>query len=944
MAVFHAMRRSAAPRAHTSLRCALLLSLLCARLAAAAGGPAVVTEAPSLPSQAKSRAIRSVQLPSAIHRAVWLGSSNLTCNAKCQQGCLGLGAAEDARGPWHGDAVNGQLDFCLAGCGCAAGADRLLVTTEAGSAHLWTAEGNSWKGLAELLPAKDLKSAGAFRVEQMKTSLADPRAVVAITNATTSWLSRDGGAKWQPVQMAAKGGKTRPITNWIWHPSEKDWALAEASPETGATVPATAQGGAEAVAPVGRRHRRTVFYTQDGGASWKLLSRDVEQCHWSLKLAGNRTRILLTRYTDAASAGRTSAQVELVATSDFMASHTVLLGAGAVAGSPQAAVRVHIHSDFIAAAVLEGAATGASGGSSGRLELWLAADDGLHAPLFQEASWPAHIEPMRPRQLRQLQVLYAAEHMALLFVPAAEYSLPWGHIFSWTPGRPELELLLTDVHHPGAVAIGGSGSTAAPATGGLSFQPVAGVDGVFVANRLVLDQGQSDLDRAERRFDQQSEVASQQASASEDDASAAAAGEAEGQRFVLRTYISVNMGLAWQPLTAPSATADTGAAKALRAECSEGKADAKSPCSLHLARWSSAAAAPGMLFGVGNVGLRLSDNPEHHSVFLSRDAGLTWKVVLDGPHLVTILGHGDALVAVPLQAPTKLVYSLDSGSSWQDIAIKAAGGSTVVRSMFTHPAHTDLRGFVCFGSDASPGVTLAALDLSGSLFAGSCRLPEDMSNAASDFERWSPADALEDSHASKRPSCILGARTKYIRRKAGKACRTGAVKPAPVDLRSDSLCECTAADWACDVGFHRASYAPGAGCEPLEGVALPNVTAMCEATVMDRVAVTRGYAKLPGNACSGGLDLAPSLEVCPGNVGISGALKGLYTRLRSARMMVLGISIVGFLALIQARRSQSALGLKMRSCYGGTLGGRSKKKNDDELEEEREFLLPDGTA
>jgi len=124
---------------------------------------------------------------------------------------------------------------------------------------------------------------------------------------------------------------------------------------------------------------------------------------------------------------------------------------------------------------------------------------------------------------------------------------------------------------------------------------------------------------------------------------------------------------------------------------------------------------------------------------------------------------------------------------------------------------------------------------------------------------------------------------------------------------------------------------------------------------MDRVAVTRGYAKFPGNACSGGLDLAPSLEVCPGNVGISGALKGLYTRLRSARMMVLGISLVGFLvlpgvrcesgeALIQARRSQSTLGLKMRSCYGGTLGGRSKKKNDDELEEEREFLLPDGTA
>ena len=54
-----------------------------------------------------------------------------------------------------------------------------------------------------------------------------------------------------------------------------------------------------------------------------------------------------------------------------------------------------------------------------------------------------------------------------------------------------------------------------------------------------------------------------------------------------------------------------------------------------------------------------------------------------------------------------------------------------------------------FGARNFPGVRLAVLDLAPAL-AAPCAAPEAPGAAASDFERWSPADALEDSDKSRR--------------------------------------------------------------------------------------------------------------------------------------------------------------------------------------------------
>jgi len=453
----------------------------------------------------------------------------------------------------------------------------------------------------------------------------------------------------------------------------------------------------------------------------------------------------------------------------------------------------------------------------------------------------------------------------------------------------------------------------------LAWQATRGIDGPFLASRVIYDHGQ-DLDRAEGRFDEQAdEVATQDAFEDEEDAGGMNGGASKKERYFVRTYASLNMGLSWQQLKAPcDAKPDT-------------------TCTLHLAQWASAAAAPGIILGVGNAGNHLTRSATHHNVYMSRDAGLTWKNVLKGPHKVEILGHGDVFVAVPTTSPGSVLYSTNSGAKWEKLPLKLSQEqAAVVQSVFTHLSHTGLRAFVAVGSDDSDAATVAAADLHGVL-TQPCQM--DPTAVASDVEHWSPADALEDAHDSKRPACLLGIRTQYVRRKVDKVCRMGAL-PAAVDLRADTPCQCTKADYACDSGFYRESYVAGAACLPMEGVVQPNTSSLCAATLEDHVPIIRGYVKSPGNQCSGGVDLLPKKEACPDNMGISGALKGLLAQTAYVRMFML-LGLVGAVVMLQRQQKVQVLPLlfvPVRRCVPVCMGKKDKEEGLDD--EEREFLLP----
>jgi len=851
--------------------------------------------------------IKSSPFDAALKRLAWAGSSGFECDTKCKQACFSV-SPEDA--PQTGDSSNDRSDACVAGCGCGGGSDHVFAMLDNGEAYISTDGGQAWNDLKKQVPGYLQREPNQLR--HVHTSHTDPRSVALLTNTSTSWISHDGGNSWKPLKLTTHTHGERRITAWRWHPSRKDWALAES------------KGPPEAKASVGsdkiKQSNSLAFYTQDGGISFKLLAENVDQCHWAVRPDGDSRRILLTRYTHEDTPGSPQ---EIYTSEDFFATKKVLLGKGAPAGGPIAAVRVLYHYNFIFAVVPE---WGAAGESTGRnLQLWFfseAAQKPSQSNPFRAAKWPRRAAPVHRRQLREMQVLHSAEDMAILYVPASNADLPWGHVFSCSYQSRELSPLLTDVR-------------ASEGFDKVEWQAVSGIDGAFIANRAVLI-GRSSPDLAEKRFGAQEADAEDdlnQADAEEESTmdgnnrEIAQGRAASGSRFMRRTYLSLDMGTAWQSLRAPEKSVSGEALPG----CESGPS--ASTCILHLAKWESSFAAPGIILGVGNTGVRLSNNPEHYGVFLSRDAGITWRQILEGPHEVAILAHGDMLAAVNIKSPGSLLYSTDNGHQWTTVIVAAnRDKGFAVEGIFTHSSRTELQAFLALSSEARPGVVLASLDL-GDALKESCKLPGSAGSADSDFEKWSPSDSLEDHQASQRPSCVLGVRSSYVRRKPDRACKTGATKLPPLDLRKDTPCQCTAADWACDAGYHRAAYTADAPCELFEDSAPPNVTQLCINTFDEHVEVTRGYTRIPGNRCNGGIDLSPMREMCPGNTGISAALRGLFY---SHRTPVYGaLATVLVLSIIAVQRQGGAKGSRgYRKKYEDS---RTGNHDDDDIE--RELLI-----
>lgn len=68
--------------------------------------------------------------------------------------------------------------------------------------------------------------------------------------------------------------------------------------------------------------------------------------------------------------------------------------------------------------------------------------------------------------------------------------------------------------------------------------------------------------------------------------------------------------------------------------------------------------------GVGSIGSRLLEY-EECDTFLSTDAGLTWKMVVEGARKYEFGDQGAVLVLIDDEEPTdELLYSFDFGQTW----------------------------------------------------------------------------------------------------------------------------------------------------------------------------------------------------------------------------------------------------------------------------------------
>ena len=324
----------------------------------------------------------------------------------------------------------------------------------------------------------------------------------------------------------------------------------------------------------------------------------------------------------------------------------------------------------------------------------------------------------------------------------------------------------------------------------------------------------------------------------------------------LTTLISFDSGAMWQPVQGPKTDNKGNPILGCYQDLD---------CSLHIAQQLSrkypatrsipimtSDMAPGLVLASGNMGRSLGYKT---SVFLSADAGLSWHQVLQGNYYYNVGDHGGIIVAVKYfktEGDTNtLLYSTDEGLTWNSHQFYP----TPIRifGLITEPGE-NTTVFTMFGTQAAPSATkidwiIIKVDLR-SVFERTC--------GDGDYKDWSPVAPGE----GKASRCVLGRREVYRRRSPKANCYNGLEFSHRTRVEA---CPCSHYDYQCDFGFLRdrdrergcikdpdmedhEPFLPPTSCEP--------------DTFYNR---TKGYRRIAGDRCEGGLDTRyePEVRACP---------------------------------------------------------------------------------
>lgn len=263
----------------------------------------------------------------------------------------------------------------------------------------------------------------------------------------------------------------------------------------------------------------------------------------------------------------------------------------------------------------------------------------------------------------------------------------------------------------------------------------------------------------------------------------------------------------------------------------------------------SSKSAPGVIMASGVVGKSLKGHP---GVFISRDAGLTWKQILKNYYFFNMGDHGGILVAVKYfksKGEThEILYSTDEGEKW--IPYPFHSTHLKVYGLMIEP-NTNTTIFTLFGSEpAEHKWLIIKVDLKNA-FSSNCT--ED------DYKFWAPRSHSGDSFMP----CILGLQDTYQRRKAHANCYNGIDYDRPI---RQEICSCNSWDFECDFGFVRSDKDDGCVRNKLISSFVFDpfkIPATCKAGEFYNR--TKGYRKIDGDACVGGYSsrYLPQLIACP---------------------------------------------------------------------------------
>lgn len=247
--------------------------------------------------------------------------------------------------------------------------------------------------------------------------------------------------------------------------------------------------------------------------------------------------------------------------------------------------------------------------------------------------------------------------------------------------------------------------------------------------------------------------------------------------------------------------------------------------------------APGLVMGVGNTGDHLKEYGDG-DLYVSDNAGLTWRRALKGPHRYEFGDQGGVILAASDEKTDKLQYSIDHGKEWESIHLDE---KIVPLYIISTPDSTSLK-FVVVGISAEDKKAVMLFVDFDNLHEREC--------GSGDFEEWTAR--LDE---KGEPDCLMGQKQFYHRRKSNADCFIK--KEFAIAGPKFKPCKCSAEDFECDYNFVRSEDRK----ECIPAVPLTPPAGNCkEAT--DKYMGPSGWRLIPGNACirDGGEDLEKQVE------------------------------------------------------------------------------------
>eukprot|EP01064_Diplonema_japonicum_P029633 TRINITY_DN4848_c0_g2_i1.p1 TRINITY_DN4848_c0_g2~~TRINITY_DN4848_c0_g2_i1.p1 ORF type:complete len:898 (+),score=242.53 TRINITY_DN4848_c0_g2_i1:52-2694(+) len=416
------------------------------------------------------------------------------------------------------------------------------------------------------------------------------------------------------------------------------------------------------------------------------------------------------------------------------------------------------------------------------------------------------------------------------------------------------------------------------------FHKVNGIDGVFIANTVLVDEEQCRLCNDQQTC-------------------------RDGCRYVTRISLSNGDPGSWKPIPAP---------KELEKECKNAN-----DCNLHLHHGASAQPwimsmhtrinSPGIIMGVGNVGDSLDVSGVTTDLFLSIDGGEVWNRAQPGPHAYDWSNYGGFIVIVETNKKVNsFKYSLDMGRTWDGPEIFTQEDNVMVYKVEASGGRYstgDNAIFNLYSYNAVTGNTaIWRLDLGHYRGAPCLQKSKALIIAGQDpnFHTF-----------RKNDSCFMGAKVEYIQ-KRGKCWNKG--NEASVESSIVSKCTCNLQNYECDHGFREVS---GGECHSeVTKEAVFDIATKKFRTSVDHHPPKQcsggynrktGYILRPGHKCEynaknqpGALNLNPVLTACPS----SGSSGGWFGTLLLVLFLILVFGVAGvYIAAFMG--SSTAYGIKL---------------------------------